>query len=80
MSCLKGYNSELVMASCMIMTAFGGGLATVTPNTPMLFVALGTMATFGVVGVFEPPATIAITVAYVYPSNFGADELKINQS
>ena len=63
LSYLKGYNREIVVVSCVIMTAFGGALAAVTPNTPKTFVAMGAIATFGVGGVLVPPATIAITVA-----------------
>jgi hypothetical protein len=63
LSYLKGYNRQIIVASCVMMTAFGGALAAVTPDTPKTFVALGTIAIFGVGGVLVPPATIAITVA-----------------
>ena len=62
LSYAKGYNREIVVASCVIMTAFAGALAAITPETPRTFVALGALATFGVAGVLVPPATIAITL------------------
>lgn len=43
--------------------AFGGALATLTPENPKTAVALGTICGFGVGGVLLPAATIAITVA-----------------
>ena len=46
----------------MHLAAFGGALATTTPDNPRTTVALGTLAGFGVGGVLVPAATIAITV------------------
>lgn len=43
------------------LAAFGGALAAVTPDTPKMAVALGTIAGFGVGGVYIPAATIALT-------------------
>ncbi|KAF2165420.1 hypothetical protein M409DRAFT_55818 [Zasmidium cellare ATCC 36951] len=61
LSVLKGHNRELLIFSTVVMTAFGGALAAVTPNTPRMAVALGTIAGFGVGGVYIPAATIALT-------------------
>lgn len=58
----KGHNRELLLGATILMTAFGGSLACVTPDQPKLAVALGTLAGFGVGGVLVPAATIAITV------------------
>lgn len=62
LSWLKGHNRELLLVSTVIMTAFGGALAVVTPDTPRTLVALGVVCGFGVGGVLVPSATIAITV------------------
>jgi hypothetical protein len=63
LSWFPGHNRELLLVSTIIMTAFGGALACVTPDTPRTLVGLGTVAAFGVGGVLVPSATIAITVA-----------------
>lgn len=47
----------------LVIAAFGGALAAVTPNTPGMAVALGTIAGFGVGGVYIPAATIALTAS-----------------
>ncbi|KAG4441501.1 hypothetical protein IFR05_003028 [Cadophora sp. M221] len=62
LSIFKNHNRELMIACCIIMTAFGGALAVVNPTNPKTAVALGTIAGFGVGGVLVPPSTIAITV------------------
>jgi hypothetical protein len=63
LSIWKGHNKALVLFACILMTAFGGALGAITPETPKLAVALGTICGFGVGGVLVPAATIAITVA-----------------
>ena len=63
LSWFPSHNRELLLASTVIMTACGGTLACVTPDTPRTLVGLGTVAAFGVGGVLVPSATIAITVA-----------------
>lgn len=63
LSAWKGYNRALLLSACILMTAFGGALSAITPETPKLAVAFGTICGFGVGGVLVPSATIAITVA-----------------
>ncbi|OQV05048.1 hypothetical protein CLAIMM_09846 [Cladophialophora immunda] len=58
---LKGNNRELLLISCVLMTAFTGSMAAVTPNNPGLAVGLATVAGFGIGGVIVPSATIAMT-------------------
>lgn len=41
------------------MTAFGGALAAITPATPGMSVAFGTIAGFGVGILLVPPITVA---------------------
>lgn len=62
LSWFKGWNRELLLFATVVMTAFGGSLAAVTPDAPKMAVALGTIAGFGVGGVLVPAATVAITV------------------
>jgi len=52
-----------LLAGCIIMTAFGGALACVTPEREGLGIALGTLTGFGVGSVLVPAATVAITVS-----------------
>jgi hypothetical protein len=54
LSWFKGHNRELVLTATIIMTAFSGALACVTPDTPRTAVALGTISGFGVGGVSLP--------------------------
>jgi hypothetical protein len=63
LSVWKGHNKELLLGACILMTAFGGSLACLTPENPKTAVALGTICGFGVGGVLVPAATIAITVS-----------------
>lgn len=63
LSVFKGRNKELLLISCIIMTAFGGALATLTPETPHLVYVFGILCSFGVGGVLVPAATIAVTVS-----------------
>ncbi|KIW87484.1 uncharacterized protein Z519_11807 [Cladophialophora bantiana CBS 173.52] len=58
---LKGNNRELLLISCVLMTAFTGSMAAVNPNNPGLAVGLATVAGFGIGGVIVPSATIAMT-------------------
>ncbi|OAL21416.1 hypothetical protein AYO20_11381 [Fonsecaea nubica] len=58
---LKGNNRELLLTSCVLMTAFTGSMAVVTPNNAGLAVGLATVAGFGIGGVIVPSATIAMT-------------------
>ncbi|KAH0842748.1 hypothetical protein AYO21_04253 [Fonsecaea monophora] len=58
---LKGNNRELLLTSCVLMTAFTGSMAAVTPNNAGLAVGLATVAGFGIGGVIVPSATIAMT-------------------
>lgn len=51
LSWFKGSNRELLLGACIIMTAFTGALACVTPDLPKTAVALGSVAGFGVGGV-----------------------------
>ena len=62
LSLLKGRNRELLVMSTIVMTAFVGAVAVVNPNTVHTFIALATIAGFGVGGVVYPSSTIAITV------------------
>ncbi|PVH69030.1 MFS general substrate transporter [Cadophora sp. DSE1049] len=62
LSIFKNHNRELMIACCIVMTAFSGALAVVNPTNPKTAVALGTIAGFGVGGVLVPPSTIALTV------------------
>ena len=51
LSWFKGWNRELLLGATVIMTAFGGALACITPEDPKLAVGLGSIAGFGVGGV-----------------------------
>ncbi|SMQ47638.1 unnamed protein product [Zymoseptoria tritici ST99CH_3D7] len=61
MTYLPKYNRELLLGSCVLMTAFIGALATATPDNARQTVALGTIGGFGVGGVLVPAQTIAMT-------------------
>ncbi|KIW63894.1 hypothetical protein PV04_08862 [Phialophora macrospora] len=58
---LKGHGRELLLISCVLMTAFTGSMAVANPNNPGLAVGLATVAGFGIGGVIVPSATIAMT-------------------
>lgn len=77
LSIFKNHNRELMIISCVIMTAFSGALAAVTPDNPKFAVAIGTIAGFGVGGVLVPPATLAITVT---PDHLIATTVALNLS
>lgn len=62
LSVFKGHNRELLLFSCVLMTAFAGSLASINPDTPAKTIAFGSVAGFGIGGVLIPAATIAITV------------------
>ena len=51
LSWFKGWNRELLLMATVLMTAFTGALACVTPDIPKTAVALGSVAGFGVGGV-----------------------------
>jgi len=51
------------MEKLTLLAAFGGALATLTPDTPHLVYPFGILCGFGVGGVLVPAATIAVTVA-----------------
>lgn len=55
------HHREVLVVSAVIMTAFGGALSAVTPETPGMAVALGTICGFGVGGLLVPTQTVAIT-------------------
>ncbi|OQV01355.1 hypothetical protein CLAIMM_06732 isoform 1 [Cladophialophora immunda] len=57
----KNHHREVMIIAAVVMTAFGGALAAVTPETPRLAVALGTICGFGTGGLLVPPQTIAIS-------------------
>lgn len=63
LSWFKGYSRELLVGSCILMTAFGGAMGAVTPDTPGLLYVFAILSGFGIGGVLVPAATIAITVA-----------------
>lgn len=55
------HHRGVLFVAAVLMTAFGGALAAVTPETPRMAVALGTICGFGVGGLLVPTQTIAIT-------------------
>jgi hypothetical protein len=59
----KGRGREILGVSCVLMTAFTGALAACNPDTPGMYIALGTIAGFGVGGVLVPTGAIALCVA-----------------
>ncbi|PMD32629.1 putative major facilitator superfamily transporter [Hyaloscypha variabilis F] len=61
LSVFKKRNREVLVLSAVIMTAFGGALATVTPENPGLSVALGTLCGFGTGGLLVPTQAVAIS-------------------
>ncbi|GIZ43166.1 hypothetical protein CKM354_000640400 [Cercospora kikuchii] len=65
-SSFKGRNRELLAFGAILMTAFSGALASLTPETPGMAVAFGTLAGFGVGILLVPPAVVA---ACVVPDN-----------
>ncbi|KAH0845698.1 hypothetical protein AYO21_05907 [Fonsecaea monophora] len=62
LSWFKGHNREILLAGCIIMTAFGGAIAAITPDREGLAIGVGTITGFGVGAVLVPAATVAITV------------------
>ncbi|OAP64846.1 hypothetical protein AYL99_00818 [Fonsecaea erecta] len=63
LSWFRGHNREILLAGCVIMTAFGGAFAAVTPDREGLAIGLGISTGLGVGAVLVPAATVAITVA-----------------
>lgn len=61
-SSFKGRNRELLAFGAILMTAFSGALASLTPDTPGMAVAFGTLAGFGVGILLVPPAVVAACV------------------
>ncbi|KAK5166964.1 uncharacterized protein LTR77_007693 [Saxophila tyrrhenica] len=53
----------ILFISAGILTAFGGALASMTPNNVVSTVAIGTAASFGLGGVIVPAATVAMIAA-----------------
>ena len=62
LSTFPNRNREVLLTAAVIMTAFGGALACMTPDNPQTTVALATVATFGVGGMIVPTATVALLV------------------
>ncbi|KAK6393115.1 hypothetical protein LTR65_002806 [Meristemomyces frigidus] len=60
LSISKLHARYILLVATVLMTAFGGALAAITPDNPALAVSLGTIAGFGVGGVLVPSATIAL--------------------
>ena len=56
-------NREVLLSAAVIMTAFGGALAAMTPENPKTTVALATIACFGLGGMIVPTASVALLVA-----------------
>ena len=54
---------EVLLTGAIIMTAFGGALATMTPDNPKQTVALATITCFGLGGMIVPTASVALLVA-----------------
>ncbi|KAJ9646693.1 hypothetical protein H2204_000385 [Knufia peltigerae] len=52
----------ILLVAASLMTAFGGALIGVTPDTPSMVVAVGTIGGFGVGGILVPAATVAMIV------------------
>ena len=50
-----------MVSAAVLMTAFGGALAALTPETPGMSVAFGTLAGFGVGVLVVPPITVAVS-------------------
>ena len=62
LSTFPNRSREVILASACIMTAFGGALATMTPDNPKQTVALATLACLGLGGMIVPTATVALLV------------------
>lgn len=63
LSTFKNHNREVLLTGAVIMTVFGGALATMTPDNPKLTVSLATLACFGLGGMIVPTASVALLVA-----------------
>ena len=61
-SSLRGRNREILTCGTVFMVAFSGALASLTPATPGMAVAFGTLAGFGVGVLLVPPAVVAACV------------------
>lgn len=62
LSTFKNNNREVLLTAAVIMTAFTGALAAMTPDNPKLTVALATLSGLGVGGMIVPTATVALLV------------------
>ncbi len=62
LSTFRNHNREVLMTAVVLMTAFGGALAVMTPDNPKMTVALATIACIGLGGVIVPASTVAILV------------------
>ena len=63
LSTFKKNTREVLLCGAVIMTAFGGALAVMTPDNPKTTVALATIACFGLGGMIVPTASVALLVA-----------------
>lgn len=63
LSTFRKNSREVLLAGAVIMTAFGGSLAVMTPENPKLTVALATITCFGLGGMIVPTASLALLVA-----------------
>ena len=63
LSVFPNHNREVLLTGACIMTAFGGALATMTPDNPKQTVALATIACLGLGAMIVPTASVAILVA-----------------
>lgn len=63
LSTFKKNTREVLLSGAVIMTAFGGALACMTPENPKTTVALATIACFGLGGMIVPTASVALLVA-----------------
>lgn len=63
LSTFKKNSREVLLCGAIIMTAFGGSLACMTPENPKTTVALATITCFGLGGMIVPTASVALLVA-----------------
>ncbi|KAL6243042.1 hypothetical protein RBB50_010142 [Rhinocladiella similis] len=60
LSLFKKRNREVLLIATIIMTAFTGSLASITPDTSTRAIILGTFSSLGVGGIIVPAATVAV--------------------
>lgn len=63
LSKFRNHSREVLLTGAVFMTAFGGALATMTPDNPKTTVALATLTCFGLGGMIVPTASVALLVA-----------------